>query len=268
MLAQQLVQFWNTESANTMIKNYLKIAIRNILKQKLFSFINIFSLTIGLAANLLIFLFVSDELQFDNFNKNKDNIYRIVQVQNEVDGSIAYKGTSHAILLGPTLINEIPGIELSTRLFSPWDEDGYYIRSENKTIRDEILYGDFEIFDMFTFPIIDGSVDGNSPFEVVVSEKAANKYFGNVNVVGKTLSIRIEDAFVDFTVAAVAKNIPANSSIRFDILVNFRYPTEAGFLKNDVNEWGFGAIKTYVKTAKGVQPSGMQAGLDNILSTH
>ncbi len=251
-----------------MIKNYLKIAIRNILKQKLFSFINIFSLTIGLAATLLIFLFVSDELLFDSFNKNKDTIYRVLQVQNEVDGSVDYKGTNHAILLGPTLVEEIPGIEQSVRLFSPWNEDGYYVRSDKITIRDEILYGDFEIFNTFTFPIIDGSVNGKSPYDVVITEKAANKYFGKNNAVGETLSIRIDDVFVDFIVAAVAKDIPTNSSIRFDILVNFKYSTEVGFLKTYVNNWGFGAIKTYIKTVRNVQTSGMQTGMDSILSNH
>ena len=95
-------------STSIMFSNYLKIAARNVRKQKLFSFINILSLTIGLTATLLIFLFVHDELAFDQFNTDKDNIYRVLQVQNNVDGSLDYKGTSHAISLGPEIVSNIP----------------------------------------------------------------------------------------------------------------------------------------------------------------
>lgn len=255
-------------STTIMFNNYLKISARNILKQKLFSFINIFSLTIGLSATLLIFLFVHDELNFDQFNINKDHIYRVLQVQNNVDGSLAYKGTSHAIGLGPEIVSDIPGITRSVRFFEPWNNEDVYVRANKKTLLDRVLYGDFEAFSMFTFPVLEGSVKGNSPYEVVLSKKAANKYFNEETAVGKTLSIRIDDLFVDFTVAAVVENIPSNSSVQFDLLVNFTYLTEIGFLKEYVTNWGFGAINTYVQKEPIAILGDMQPGLDKILGSH
>lgn len=251
-----------------MFNNYLKIAGRNIRKQKLFSFINIFSLTIGLAATLLIFLFIHDELTYDDFNLNKDNIHRVLQIQNNVDGSLANKGTSHAISMGPELSTKIPGIKSYSRFFEDWSGEESYVRANNKTLREAVLYGDFEVFNMFSFPLRTGSIKSNTPYDVVLSVNSAQKYFGNTNPVGQTLSIRIDDAFVDFTVVAVAENIPANSSIKFDLLVNFSYLTEVGFMKRFVTNWGFGAITTYVQKDPQSNIGTMQSGLDQLLATH
>jgi putative ABC transport system permease protein len=268
-LAHNYSNSTNVLTTNTiMFNNYLKIAARNVRKQKLFSFINIFSLTIGLAATILIFLFIHDELSFDKFNTNKADIHRVLQVQNNVDGSLAYKGTSHAISLGPELVREIPGIIRYTRFFEHWSNEDSYVKANNKTFREPVLYGDFTIFKMFSLPVISGSIESNSVHEVVLSEKIANKYFADEDPVGKTLSIRIDDEFVDFTVAAVIENIPSNSSVQFDLLVNFSYLTEVGFLKEYITNWGFGAINTYVQKGPAVVIENMQPVLDKMLLTH
>ena len=258
----------NFIATTIMFNNYLKIAARNVRKQKLFSFINIFSLTIGLAATLMIFLFVHDEINFDKFNTNKENIFRVLQIQHNVDGSLAYKGTSHAIGMGPELVAEIPGIKNYTRFFENWSGEESYVRANDKTLRDVVLYADFNLFDMFTFPVIKGSVEANSPYEVILPEKTARKYFDDLEAVGETFSIRIDDAFVDFTVVAVIENIPPNSSIKFDLLVNFSYLTEVGFMKEYVTNWGFGAINTFVEKDPTAIAENMQAGLDKMLSSH
>jgi putative ABC transport system permease protein len=255
-------------SSTMMFNNYLKIAARNVRKQKLFSFINILSLTIGLAATLLIFLFVHDEINFDKFNTNKADIHRVLQVQNNVDGSLAYKGTSHAISLGPELVREIPGIISYTRFFEHWSNEDSYVKANNKTFREPVLYGDFTIFKMFSLPVISGSTEGHSAHEVVLSKKTARKYFADEDPVGETISIRIDDEFVDFTVAAVIENIPANSSVQFDLLVNFSYLTEVGFLKEYITNWGFGAINTYVQKGPAAVIENMQPVLDKMLLTH
>jgi len=255
-------------ASTIMFNNYLKIAARNVRKQKLFSFINIFSLTIGLAATLLIFLFVHDEINFDKFNANKADIHRVLQIQHNVDGSLDYKGTSHAISLGPELVREIPGIVRYTRFFEHWKNEDSYIRANNKTLRERVLYGDFTVFKMFSFPVLKGSIAGNAAHEVVLSEETANKYFADEDPVGKTISIRIDDTFIDFTVAAVIENIPSNSSVQFDLLVNFSYLTEVGFLKKYITNWGFGAINTYVQKEPAAIIANMQPALDKMLLTH
>jgi putative ABC transport system permease protein len=268
-LAHNYSNSTNPLTASTiMFNNYLKIAARNIRKQKLFSFINIFSLTIGLAATILIFLFVHDEINFDEFNTNKANIYRVLQIQNNVDGSLAYKGTAHAISMGPELVAEIPGINRYARFFEDWNEEKSYVQANNKTLRENILYGDFDVFKMFTFPLHNGSTESSSAYDVVLTKKTARKYFEDEDAVGKTFSIRIDDSFVDFTVVAVIMDIPANSSIKFDVLVNFSYLTDVGFMKKYVTNWGFGAINTFVQKDPTASVDNMQAGLDKMLNTH
>ena len=255
-------------SSTIMFNNYLKIAARNVRKQKLFSFINILSLTIGLSATILIFLFVHDEINFDKFNVNRADIHRVLQIQHNVDGSLAYKGTSHAISMGPELVREIPGISRYTRFFEHWNNEASYVKANSKTFREPVLYGDFSLFKMFSLPILKGSIEGKSAHEVVLSEKTASKYFADEEPVGKTFSIRIDDSFVDFTVAAVFADIPSNSSIQFDLLVSFSYLTEVGFLKDYLTNWGFGAINTYIQKESQANVNTMQAGLDLLLATH
>jgi putative ABC transport system permease protein len=115
---------------------------------------------------------------------------------------------------------------------------------------------------------LEGSADGNSPYNVVISERAATKHFGDENPIGKNTSIRIDDEFVDFTIVAVFANIPSNSSIQFDYLVSFSYLTEIGFMKEFVDDWGFGAVITYVEKEPSANTESMQNGLDRLLSTH
>lgn len=250
-----------------MLRNYLVIAIRNFRKQKLFSFINILSLTIGLAASMLIYLFVTDELSFDKFNTNYDTIYRVIQVQNQVDGSIDYKGTHHSIGLATELAREIPEVIHTARFYKDWRSHEKYVRANGKTILEPVLYGDFTTFNMFTFPILHGSTDSESPYEVVVSRDLADKFFERTDVAGEIVSIRIDDTFVDFVVVGVAENIPSNSSVQFDLLINFSYLTEVGWMKEFKDDWGFGAIRTYVQTRNAID-SRILPVLDKILATH
>ncbi len=252
----------------TMIKNYLKIAIRNLLKQKLFSFINILSLTVGLTCSILLYLYVQDELSYDQFNANKDSIYRVVDVNNLPDGSLQYEGLSHSIAFGPTLVNDNPSIETAIRFFRMWPEGKYYVKQKENSYHDVVLYADFELFDVFSFPLVKGNVDKKNLNSVVISETAAQKYFGVEDPINKPLSIRIGDDYVDFTVSAVCKNIPANSSVQFDVLLPFNHIATIGELKDWQTSWGFGAITTYVKLKDGTDPLSLSESLGKTMATY
>jgi len=251
-----------------MLNNYLKIAIRNLLKQKLFSFINILSLTVGLTCSMLLYLYVQDELSFDQFNGNKDSIYRVIQVNNMPDGSLQFEGLSHSIAFGPTLLAENPSIETAIRFFRPWPKGKYYIKQKDNSFNDVVLYADFELFDVFSFPLVKGAIDKNNLNSVVLSEDAAKKYFGVEDPINKILSIRLENEYVDFTVTAICENIPSNSSVKFDVLLPFDHIAKVGALKQWQTSWGFGAIITYVKLKDGTDPASLKTNLTKLMATN
>lgn len=232
-----------------MLKNYFKIAIRNLLKYKGFSFINIFGLAIGLAFCALIFLYVRDELTFDRFHKQADRIFQVSYAMFHPDGSVRFSNTNHPIPLGPALTNEIPEIAESVRL----KYRTHYVRASADAIEENVLYADPAVLDVFTFPLQQGSPETalSSLNSVVLTESAAHKYFGNEDPIGKTLSIRLMQTFEPITVTAIAKDIPGNSTIQFDILLPFdKLTTAVEPYRSRTESWNFVSIAVYAKLAK------------------
>ncbi len=201
-----------------MFKNYVKIAARNLFKQKVYSFINIFGLAIAIAFCILIFLFVRDEITHDSFHNKSDRIYRVIILKKQDDGGMA----SHASTpppLGPALLQEFPEVAHMARFKKRGDVVVYQGRSS----RESITLAGPDFFKMFSFPLIQGDPqtvlqDRNS---VVLREEVAKKYFGDEDPIGKILSIKMGARFYDFAVSGIAENIPGNSSITFDFLVSF-----------------------------------------------
>jgi putative ABC transport system permease protein len=194
-----------------MLKNYIKIAFRNLLRQKLYSLINITGLSIGIACFLLISLWVFDELSYDRFHENKDRIYRINTMSKEM-GLI----TSSSWRLGPAMIDVYPEIEAFTRLW-PWGRS--LIKYKNKSFDESSFYlADPAFFHIFSFEFIHGSPETalQDKHGVVLTEKTAKRYFGDDDPLGKTIFIRQYDH--DFEVSGVIEDIPTNSSIRFDLI--------------------------------------------------
>jgi putative ABC transport system permease protein len=203
-----------------MIKNYFKVSLRNLWKNKGFSSINIFGLAVGIACSLLIFLFVKDENSYDRFHKDADNIYRVVKDFINDDGSLIPDATTQSPLAA-AMQAEMPEVAQVTRIRPNWGR-GYLIKYGEKKISEEKIYGiDSSFFDVFTFPFIQGNAktafkDVNS---IVLTESSAKKIFGNENPVGKTVNV---DAFGDLMVSAVIRDVPANSHFHFDYLVSYR----------------------------------------------
>ncbi len=223
-----------------MIKNYFKIAFRNLLRYKGFSFINIFGLATGMACSLLIFLFVKDEISYDRFHKNAENIYRVVKDFVNDDGSRLPDATTPPGL-APAMQRDIPGVAHVTRVFPNWGGN-FLIKYGDKKITEEKLYRvDSSFFDVFTFPFIHGNAkdafkDINS---IVITESAAKRYFGNEDPMGKTLQV---DQLGDMMVKGVLKDVPYNSHFHFDFLISTRK-----FSGNIDANWGWYNFYTYVK---------------------
>jgi putative ABC transport system permease protein len=226
-----------SSTINLMLRNYFKTALRNLWKNKGFSAINIVGLAIGLATCLLILIFVIDELSYDRFNKNADQLYRL-------DGEIKFGGT-HFILAvapapaGPTLLREYPEIVKEVRFRG---NGGRLVKKGNQNIKEEsVIMADSTLFEVFSLPMIAG--DPHTALKeartVVLTEKMARKYFDGTNVVGRTLMINDS---VPYKVTGVIRDLPTQSHFHFDIFLSLTESEEAkrtddGWLSNNFNTY-------------------------------
>ena len=200
-----------------MIKNYFKIAFRNLWKNKGFTAINITGLAIGLSCFILIALYVVDELSYDRYNVNADRIYR-------VDADIKFGGNELKLAvssdpMGATLKRDYPQVEEYTRIYA--SEGDKLVKKGNEYIDEpHIVYVDSTFFDVFTLPAIAGNTKNalDEPNTVVLTESSAKKYFGTNEVVGKAIEISKKP----FKINAVIKDIPYNSHFHFDFLLSMK----------------------------------------------
>lgn len=252
-----------------MLKNYLKISVRSIVKQKGLSFINIFSLSVGIAFCALIFLFVRDELTFDQFHEKKDRLFLVESIWFDPDGSESGSASNNPAPLGPALLEEIPEVESYVRT----RDMEHFVRSHGEAIEETVLYADPQILSVFSFPLLEGDTDAalDERHAVVISEKAAQKYFGAESAYGKILQVRLDDVFEDFVVTGVAENVPGNSTIQFDILLPFDRIFEAERWKRfpDIRDsWRFIAIQNYVLLGESASIASARAKMPDFALRH
>jgi len=223
-----------------MIRNYFKTAVRNLLRNKGYSFIHIIGLSLGLTAAILIVLYVKDELSFDRFHENADLLYRvdrkIVRDNGNVDNS-GYTGNFQ----GPRFSESIPEIKGFVR-FQNGQTD---IKIGDNIFSEPVRLADANFFSVFSFPLVEGN--GNTalsqPRSVVLSESMSRKLFGSVDAMGKTIMFRKGDGFSPYLVSAVAKDCPANSSIQFNILLPLEISTQD---QNENEAWFHFFLTTFV----------------------
>jgi putative ABC transport system permease protein len=194
-----------------MFRNYLRITVRNIVKHKGFSFINIFGLAIGMACCLLIFMYVMDELSYDKFHDNADNIYRLTTISSIGSTTNHYDTTPP--VLAATLASEIPEIKSFTR-FIPEDELSLRYNGIETDIERPFL-ADTSFFNFFTFEFIAGNAETvfRNPNSIVLTEETAERIFGEEEALGKHLYFRDT---LSVEVTGVIKNVPGNSHFTFD----------------------------------------------------
>ncbi len=222
-----------------MFKNYFKTAWRNLKRNKIYSFINIAGLSMGLACAMLILLYLKDEVSFDRFHKNVNNIYRIVGDQKF--GNEVHKSGNTGFLQGPRFTQNVPGINTFVRVQSG-NED---IKKGSEIQSQQLLYVDSTFFKVFTFPLLHGDPASclTEPHSIVLSEDEAVKRFGTKDAVGKLVMVKQDSTFVPYKVTAVARRIPQNSSIQFDVLLPFK-ETDSDAKDND--NWFNFFLNTFV----------------------
>lgn len=200
-----------------MIYNYIKSFIRFLRRHKAYSINNILGLSIGMAAAILIYLWILDEASFDRHHENYDDIYRIVSTWDNADGEFHISATAPP--LAPKFEESFPEI-LETARFFPAISKMLLSHGEKKFYEKDIAFADEEFFKIFTYPFIYGSESDPFPdiHSAVISEQIARKYFGDENPVGKTMTLEDETIL---TVSGVIENVPLNAQLQFDILLHF-----------------------------------------------
>ena len=200
-----------------MFKNYFKTALRNLTRNKVYSFINITGLSLGLACSMLIILYVKDEVSYDRFHGEVNRIYRITSQSFNKKENKVNRNSNTGYLQGPRFTANIPGIQSFVRIQSQRRD----IKKGTDITSHELLYVDSNFFSMFNFPLIEGNPKTclRDPHSIVLSEDEAKKQFGTRQAIGKTVMMKDEDDFIPYTVTAVTKKCPQNSSIKFDILM-------------------------------------------------
>ncbi len=227
-----------------MFKNYIKITLRNLAKQKIYSAINILGLAVGLASAILIFLFVQNELSYDRFHENTENLHRVYVIFHAEDGSIDRTFRGITMPMGPAMEEYFPEITHSIRV----DNNYATIRTEGKLFSEKITQVDKFFFQAFSFPLLMGNPSSvfAQDYSMVLTENHARKYFGDANPIGKTLTLIRGQEQSEFVVTGVSAQPPSNSTITFDILIDIESGNRLQMNKMWLDNWGAFGWQTYV----------------------
>ena len=235
-----------------MLQHYFKIIFRNLWKSKLYSVINITGLALGLTCCMLIVLYNKDEVSFDQFHQNKNQIFRVVAEMNNGNEPPHKLGISNSPV-GPAFKEDIPEVQSFVRLQS----DQFIIKKANTTFNQEAIRVDTNFFKVFTFPLVAGdpATSLKDPNAVILTEETAQKYFGTTDVIGKTLDFKVDEKFEPRIITGVVKKSPQNSSIRFEALVPFT---------DKSTEWMGFYLNTFVELDAAADYKKVAAKLDKV----
>ncbi len=246
-----------------MLKNYFKIALRNLLKHKLYSAINLIGLSVGLGISVLIFLFIQHENSFDDFHANKDRIARVLWESGE-EGNVEISASTP--LAFPTTVKaKFEGVEKVTHYVNT----GALAKVQGEQSIDQRLHvvsADF--LDIFSFEVLKGEqnpfLNENDAAQVMITEEVAVKYFGTADVVGKVLLIQLGSDYESFTIKSVLFNPPSNSSLDFEVLLPEK--TLKTILGDDYQDrWHNSNGGSFVLLAEGSTISNLEAGFASLI---
>ncbi len=252
-----------------MIRNYLKIAFRNLIKQKGFTFINIAGLAIGLTCFLLIGLYVKDELSYDRFNKNADSIYRVSRIFKSNDGTVSLHLGHVAPAFMQHFQTDFTEAEQITRLYGL---NSVIYRPENieKKYQEQRMYfADANLLKVFSINLVSGNADKvlANPFTVAIAKPIAEKYFGKEDPIGKLLKI---EGKYDFTVSGVFEPLPTQSHFHADFLMAMSTLNDKRLYGKEEmnNDWGGNNFATYFLLPKGYDIASFEKRTKSFLDQH
>ena len=244
-----------------MINNYFKIALRNIWKNKVFSAINIIGLAIGIAACIIIMVFVYYEKSFDDIHTK--NIYRLDEVQ-KFEGMVEPQNVALSMYpMATTLKQEFPEIKNFTRVRQ--NEKVNIRLGDKRIILPDVFYVDSTFLEMFDFPLIKGNRETllQKPNSLLLTEESASKLFGKEDPMGKTV-VRYGEDTIPFTITGILKNVPANSHMQFDGLFSFSTIYNPRMMEN----WGGNWLTTYLEIDRHANIAAMEKKFPSFLKSH
>jgi putative ABC transport system permease protein len=241
-----------------MLKNYLKIAYRNFIRHKLYSFINVFGLAIGLSICMIICLWVLRELSYDRFHKNANRIYRIERELFRDNLYSRWPITSG--LYKQALIDDYPEIVNAARF---WRKEFAIKDYKNVVHRQEMFAVDNSIFEMFDFHLEEGDEKTalKEPMTVVLTRENAVKYFGTGDAVGESLPFEWQYGLIDFKVTGILEKVPENSHIHFDMLISI-----ASYKEEPFDDWRSNYLYTYVLVAENTRKQDLEEKLKTFVT--
>ncbi|RFS18541.1 ABC transporter permease [Emticicia sp. C21] len=243
-----------------MLKNYLKIAIRNLVKNKIYSFINIIGLAIGMSCMLLAYLFVRDEHSYDTFHENNPNLYRITTTLTEQPGAERQITGGTGMVQASVFKQQMAEVTAITRVMGGAINSD--VRSADKAIRLQPLFVDSTFFDVFSFQLLRGTKENslNALNSVILTEKTALRFFNSIDVLGKLLELDADPSAKrlgkPLVITGVVKDPPVNSSLQFEMLIPFRFMQ----LSFDDTNW----LNSYLGTFMVLNP---KANTQNVINT-
>lgn len=243
-----------------MLKNYLKISLRSIKRNKGHSIINIFGLAVGMASCILVFLWIQDELSYDLFHKKADRLFRVDQIYANPGGEVAYIRLTPPALL-ESLRKNYPGIKNGTRyLYREWK-----LKTGENTFNETGAIVDASFLDMFTFPLAKGDAKKalSGPDSILLTENTAKKFFGDADPIGKFLTI--QDRY-DFVVSGILKEIPQNSNFSFDFLVPYAFAQKVSASFSD--NWEDSFLHTYVELESKTDMAAVSQNISELIKEH
>ena len=250
-----------------MIRNYLKIALRNLTKFKFTSFINVFGLTIGMTCCLLILTYVLNELSYDRYNKDADRVYRITRTFYNGNGDLALTLSTISPPFGYYLPTDFPEIEKMTRLL---DNGTTPLRYKDKLLNEkDVYFADENLVDVFSVDVVKGNSHTalRDPFSVMLTEETAKKYFGDEDPMNKVL--RANNQF-DVKVTGIYKAFPKNAHLHPNILVSFTTLKDSAVYgeQNLRTNWGNNSFFTYIKLPEHYNIATMKARFPAFIDKH
>jgi putative ABC transport system permease protein len=240
-----------------MIKNYFKIAIRQLVRNKGYSFLNIFGLSLGMACAMLILLWVNDEFRYNKVHKNYSSLYQVMENQ-------SYEGKTYTFAalpgkFGPAIKQELPEIKYSAR--ADWGSRRLFSLGD-KSIYERGYFTDPDFLKMFSFRLIKGDTATllTDPASIVITDKMAEKFFGKEDAIGKTLKVENDKVY---TIAGIVEEPSPSSTLKFSWLASFKIYED----KNQwLQEWGNNGIQTFVEIRQGTDPKEVNKKLHNFIS--
>ncbi len=241
-----------------MIKNYLKTAIRSLLKNKGFTALNVLGLAVGLATCLLIVLYVVDEFSYDRYNVKAGRIFRITENARLNNNEASYSGSEKPLM---NAIKDFPEVEKAARLIPVaslfMSPQKFYVKKGSENIQEKkIVYTESGLFDIFTLPVLTGRPSLDEPFSAVITESTAIKYYNSLQVVGKILTVNDSN---HYKITAVIKDIPLQSHFNYDFFLSY-----SSIPEYQAGGWGYSGIHNYILLKPGADLKKLETQMRDI----